>query len=82
MTITQLTKQSSTTKEEFIALVEFKGQEVPFRVTKTTSICDRGTCFTAVATKKVHNSYGDLPNMTKGQKAKINLLIQEKLNVL
>ena len=79
MELKQLTKHSTLTEEEYHATVLFKGVEIPFRVLKHTNVTDRGTCFTSVSIKKVHNVYGDLPNITKGQKEKIREFIQSKL---
>jgi hypothetical protein len=80
MKLNQLTKNSTLTEEEFTALVEVKGVEVPFRVLKTTSISTRGTSYTAVSIKRAHAGYGNLPNLTKGQKEKIRKLIEDEIN--
>jgi len=76
MKLNQLTKNSTLTEEEFHALVEVKGVEVPFRVLKVTNISTRGTCYTAITIKAINSK----PNLTKGQKEKIKKLIEEKIN--
>ena len=78
MKINQLIKQSTETVTEYIAFVEFKGQEIPFKVTHTVRICSRGTSFTSVDCRQVTARDG-LPNLTKGQKVKIREMISKEL---
>lgn len=77
MTIKTLTKHSTLTEEEFIATVNYKDADINFRVLKTTSITN-STCYTAVSIKAIDSK----PNLTKGQKESIRILIQNKLNEL
>ena len=79
MTLNQLIKQSTETVTEYIAFVDFKGQEIPFNVTHTTRICNQGTSFTSVYCRPILTRDG-LPNLTKGQKMKIRDMISKELH--
>ena len=78
MTLNQLTKQSTETVTDYIAFVEFKGQEIPFKVTHTVRICSKGTSFTSVDCRQIA-AWDGLPNLTKGQKTKIREMISKDL---